>query len=178
MTFSYTHKYLPSSTAIQEAYYNDEQQELVVVVNGGTAYQYSDFDISDWNAFTSAHSAGHWYAKVIKREFGPGENLGFMNEEDSYFQEDQTVEAPDMGPVWSFKGDLGVNTFVSATTGINAAMSNIRKHTVRFNSGISDREYSVNAVSVDAAVADLMRIARMLGIEEQITVKEVVTHFE
>jgi hypothetical protein len=175
MTFTVTDEMTPDSSAVQDAYYNEETKDLYVILTGGTGYRYSDVPFNVWGWFKSAGSKGEYYAKTIKRQYGPGDNLGHTND----WEFDVVApKAPDMGPVLTIKGNAAT-TLSSNTISINAdSWKPVRKHTVKFNSGISDREYSVEVKSVEEAVQDLMRIAEILGLTGEIKVKEVVTHFE
>lgn len=67
---------IDESTAVDEVYYNDNTRELYVDLDPGNIYKYSNVPPNVADEFERVKSAGSFYATVIKRNYGPGEDLG------------------------------------------------------------------------------------------------------
>lgn len=66
---------LDESSLVDEVQYNENTGDLFVDL-GNEVYRYSNVPVSVVDDFENAESAGSFYNTVIKRKFGPGENLG------------------------------------------------------------------------------------------------------
>lgn len=192
MTFThYTDYMTPSSKAVEHAYFNANDNALVVVVDGGSTYEYSNVTPDAWVKFKNAFSKGRHYAKVIKREYGPSEYLGF-NADESFEESSEPVKvevSANRDGVGTPKGlafapgavvtttasslhlvSLGTATASTASAGIS------RKHAVLFSVHGQHHTYNVDAVSVDKAVEALTEATDALGLI--VVVKEVTVYFE
>lgn len=203
MTFHYTHSATElNSSAVDAVYYHRDSMELAVVLNSGNCYVYDDVPQEVFDKFTDTGllaSAGRHYAKTVKREYGPGEDIGYVNEWS--FREDHSVPAPSMEAVGTPKGLVDVSSG-SANTGTvtyynltvqgqgdtgNSSGAHLhaevpagvqRKHEVRFSiEGVSgSRFYSTEAGSVEEAINSLTQATDALGLDA--TVEQVVVFFE
>lgn len=130
----------------------------------------------------NAESAGSYYRNVIQ-SFGPAERLGAWR--NVHFQ---IIPLPVPAAVGTPK-DLKVtestvwsprqssSTFTNTTFFLKTPERQpLRRHTVTFDANNRVNEHSLNVVSVDNAVEEVLKIAEMLGLEFKIT--KVVTHFE
>ena len=71
-TYTITHHNLFESTSINMGWYNEDSGNLwVSFANGSDFYRYKNVPVEVWNGFISTNSAGHYYAKFIKTDYGP-----------------------------------------------------------------------------------------------------------
>lgn len=186
----YTDSWSGRSSAIEEAAYDAETKTLYVSLNSG-GYAYDNVDESTWKGFKNAFSKGRYYAKNIKRDFGPGRVLDW----DAFdYAEAREPSAPATGPqtfvtstaqtyvgapqAWTLAPNAKVET-VTRTFNLQAPiLEESLRHTVRFTvgGGTDVKSYSFNAKDVTEAVSEVNEIANMLG--QEFKVIEVVTHFE
>jgi len=183
----YTDSWSGSSRAIEEAVYDAETKTLYVSLSSG-GYAYDNVDEYTWKSFKNAFSKGRFYAKTIKRDFGPGRALDW-DAFDYAEEREVSVPAPDMGPVTSSTVGMPKAMTYSPTatvTNISTPVFNLQaapladtlRHTVRFrvDGGTEVKSYTLTAADVNEAVAEVNGIADALGVE--FTVTEVVVHFE
>lgn len=194
--FEYTDYTDPVSSAVEEVYYNDQTKELVVQLNSGHAYRYSNVPRFVYDTFAKGVvSAGHFYATNVKRDYGPGTYEGydpFYCEVETHF--DDEVPAPDMSsvagpqrfdlsqrPVFTGKGLVETENTVR-TFGLSAPdepdVDRVLRHEVVFWVGDSEDEktYNVRTDSVDDAAGALFDAAAALGVT--VRVRRVTVHFE
>lgn len=183
--FTYTDERSVRSSAVDEVFYNNETQELAVVLHNNV-YAYTDVPADAYDAFVNGFgSKGRHYAKVIKRNYGPGEYLGSAL--DVNFKK-KSYPAPSMGPVEASgrgivpKGltlapDAKVTGAKIDLTGREDSTAGVatRRHRISFLANGTQRTHTTEAESVDAAVAELASVARSFGVT--FTVKEVTTYF-
>lgn len=81
--FSYTDKFSPDSSAVDNAWYHEVSRELALDLHG-VVYKYSGVDSDAWEDLKDSVSAGRYYRNVIQREFKPALRLGLKG--DIYFQ--------------------------------------------------------------------------------------------
>jgi len=167
------------SSLVEDAYYNSETGDLFLEM-GNDVYRYVDVPVSVANELANAESAGRYYNSYIKGQFS-SDNLGYwgdlnyvdLNEED----EDEYEEEEEDSPILTANE---VRTKVFSLTPIdtvNAVAGAIRKHTVVFTAGFASavKTYDVHVASVDDAIAEIQKIADMLGVK--VTVRQVVVNF-
>lgn len=122
MTFPYTASDRDvDSSVVYEAYYDSVRKRLAVVLDSGYAYAYDNVPQSVYDDLTSGnYSAGRLYAKTVKREYGPGENLGYVgfDNEDEFVE---SVPAADMSSTYTPLVDA--YNQAAATTGGGKALT-------------------------------------------------------
>lgn len=193
-TFNYTHEIDPvtsaggnPSKAIEYLYYNDRTKELLVgLVESERAYLYKGVPQHVFVAFQNAVSKGYFYSKIVKSNYGPAECLGWTDDVDFI-----DVNAP-VASAGTPKGlTTNENTKVSAnvlafplSTEPKPVTAEVKfddavSTDVVFNLGGSDATTTFNdVVTVSGAVAEITRIAEMLGLGEALTIKSVTVNFE
>ena len=176
MTFTYTHSNLDlDSTLVEEAYYNDRNQQLAVVLSNGWGYTYSGVPFSQWQAFVNATSPGGFYNTSIKRLYGPGDPLGYVSGYDE-FVEAPKVAATGTPNAWTYSPDAVVtvtNNYVDLARSEPKAQ---RTYTVNFEADGVLRNYSLHADGVSEAVEEVHKIAGSLDMV--FNVKSVTVFFE
>lgn len=93
--FDYTRTAPVNSSAVDAVYYDDTTKRLAVVLNSADTYAYDNVPSQEFNALVNGPSVGRHYALGIKRNYGPGEYLGYG----SNVAFVQGVEAPSMAAV-------------------------------------------------------------------------------
>lgn len=161
------------SSLVWDAWYNAPEQTAYVNLEG-TVYAYTNVPESDYRDLVNSYSVGSAFSR-FKRRFGPSEKLGVENTlskieivvpqaapgvvpKNLTYAPDATIataEAPAPAPYISLRAAEPVE-------------AEKRTHTVHFESNGS-KTYSLEAVSVDAAVAALNELTEMLGISVKVT---------
>jgi hypothetical protein len=59
----------PSSSAINEAYYDPETKTLYITFVSGSSYQYENVSRQRWNAFKNASSTGRYFVNRIRENY-------------------------------------------------------------------------------------------------------------
>jgi hypothetical protein len=198
MTFLYTHafeSYLDSSL-VESAYYDSVTTRLAVTLlddDGDTAftYVYSHVPFGTYESFRHADSKGEYYNRVIKRQYGPGDNLGYMDDDDFTIRLSSIIDATQAAPV-TITASNSPYVSLSAVAEASQAEENFvslerpesdervtYKHVVHFTveGGNEVKTYTVEAGSnVHEATDALAESAKALGID--VTVKGVFISFE
>ena len=190
--FEYTHTKRVNSSAVDGVVYNVNTKKLAVNLHG-EVYVYNNVPLSRYEALVTAPSVGRFF-REIKSDYGPSEYLG-RNTSVTY--QTGSVEAPSMAALGTPKaltlaeGVTVNNSFITLSTptqtrttlGLpdvveSTPVGTTRRHSVLFNvEGLTaDREYGVDATSVDEAVAALTEAVAALGLD--VKVKEVTVYFE
>lgn len=183
-----------NSSAVSAAYYNANDRRLAVVLSSGYGYVYSDVPESVFDTLVNpgfGRSTGRYYAKTVKRDYGPGEALGYSYDDDfAHISESEPVLVG-TGAVGTPKGltysENAVVTTNVVSNFIDAGYTDLslkpiegtkRAHKVFFtiDGQWQIREYNVEAGSVDEAVKALTESTEALGLVA--TVKEVCVYFE
>lgn len=191
MAFAYTHADTDvASSAVVEAYYNDRTNDLAVVLSSGHAYVYSGVPLAVYEKLVDTRSVlsspGRYYAKVVKRDFGPGEALGYVGwDSDEFFPNLrarwEADAATPKGLVYAddavVTGSIDVDPAeVTNTTLALPQEKTLRRHTVVFEANGGTRTHRLNVESVDEAVEEILSLGKMLDLDFK--VKEVVVSFE
>ena len=162
MTFKYTHAEVDvASSVVEEIYYNENTSELVVVLRSGLGYLYQNVPYETFDDFYCAASAGSFYATNIKRNFGPGENLGYVLDTD--FERAPELVTTGVGMpknlVYASNAKVSENTSTTYASGnvyplyeAPAVDTTVHKHAVVFEANGAERVHTLDAESVDAAV--------------------------
>lgn len=183
--FTYTHKNVNlNSSAVEEIYYNDFTAQLVVVVIGGSAYLYSLVPTSEFIAFNGSPSKGRFYATKIKRQFGPGQYLGYVNSEDDFFVDSSslvtsgTISSPVPSSSKITTGSLSSDTVGTPKNLVYAENVTPKRsnYTVAFEFNGKVREHNLQANSLEEALLSVQTFAQMLDLNFKI--KSVTVHFE
>jgi hypothetical protein len=201
-TVNYTHRKSDfASEVVDEIFYNEKTKELTVVLNDTeNVYKYSGVLVHVWNAFEQAVSKGYFYNKLVKPTYGPASNLGWADTvsfEDANEAQVYSIHAGNS--VGTPKGlttneDTKVSTNVTAfplkaestatyatvhTSAPEVKFDDAISTDVVFNLGGSDATTTFNdVVTVSGAVAEITRIAEMLGLGKALTIKSVTVNFE
>lgn len=177
-TIEYTKDYDFVSSIIEDLIYN-ENERVAYVAPGGTYYRYSDVPVEAVEALAEADSVGAAYTE-FKREYGPAERL------DDYFAFNKVAVKPAPAAAatpqnWTISDNAVIdgnsvasNEYVALYTNnptfevISNEVTSLptRLHTVNYRLHDNDieRQYTLDAVSVDAAVAELVNTLAALGI--------------
>lgn len=67
--FNYTENYAPDSTAIENAWYNEDTEELVIQFPSGDSFIYFNINEGVWTDFVNHYSAGRFYSQDIKGRY-------------------------------------------------------------------------------------------------------------
>jgi len=197
---------IASSSVVDEVCYNENTGDLYVDLHPGDVYKYSNVPVSVVDEFEAASSAGSFYATRIKRDYGPGENLGNWRNLDYDFVE---VEKPKVafqtgGLVTNFTlntdGSLYANVkpgekVLPPTETVNTINTTFslkpfneraavkvegieREYIVTFEvEGIVEfKRHTLRSTSVDAAVESVLNLGKMLDLN--FVVREVTIRFE
>lgn len=178
-----------NSSAVEEAWYNVYDKTLLVaLVESEKSYLYSGVPSWVWSQLKGAPSLGSFYATTVKRNYGPGNALGWTDDLDIV---EYGVPAANMGSVTPIHG---VGTPKGLTLAPNASVTTkaeafplsvvsdskpvLLKHEVIFTSTGSENErlYVTEAENIDDATSQLDEVAEMLDLN--FTVKRVTVHFE
>lgn len=173
-------QYLPDSTALVGAWYNENTKELGVTLRESlNFYVYSDVPKGIYEELVHpSQSAGRVYAREVKPNYGPGDNWGYG---DSIYPAQVDVAAP---VVTTPKGLSYAEDAVVDGAPLNvvplrseAPVGVQYRHQVAFEveGQTGERTYNVEAGSVTEAVEKLNEVARMLSLT--FVVKQVVTYF-
>lgn len=179
-TVAFTDEYYPDSSAVDEAFY-DENTKTVYVDLHDYIYAYSGVEKNVWDEFKRASSAGSFYATTIKRQYGPGKELGHVRgikyEEVKVRPASEGVGAPQAfttpaaqaAPVYH---SLNVN----ATAGASGNATS--KYVVTFKAplGTGDKSHEVQATDEADALRQLNTFAEALGVS--LKVRSVTHYFE
>lgn len=197
MTFYYTDHVKTNSSAVQDVYYNYHTLELAVLLTSSHGYIYSNVPSEVFDKFDAGgafFSAGRYYAKTVKTEYGPGKAMGVVgyydftedDSDDNYYRDNDYGPEFDTAAVGTPKGltyaenakvtTSGPYVNLSGTSNTVATQPALRRHTVNFTADGSLFSHPVHAPDVDAAVDALHEVAESLGLSVQ--VKEVITYFD
>lgn len=193
-----------TSELVDEVYYNENNGDLYVDLDTAV-YKYSNVPVTVVDDFEKADSAGSFYGTVIKRKFGPGENLGSWTGIE--YNEVPKAVALNTGGVISVPAGLtyggSVNVakgeYAHARSGLAEALAADsdkvfslkpftdepvkvegveREYIVTFEvDGIVDfKRHTLKANSVDEAVNSVLDLGKMLDLH--FVVREVCIRFE
>lgn len=193
MTFYFTHSDTDvDSSAVYEAYYDEQSKELAVVLESGHVYVYSKVPFDVYEQLVDNVSPGRFFATFVKRNYGPATDsahVGFDNTNEFVEREKISVSPGQYyaAAVGTPKGldfskvpnSTTTGGLVTLTVPSEAPKADLdRLHTVRFvvDGGNTLKSYSVKTDSVDSAVEALSEVASALDLT--LTVKEVVVSFE
>lgn len=196
--FIYTEKTDPvksgsrSSEVIECLYYNEKTKELLVgVVDSNNAYVYSGVPRHVYTGFANAVSKGYFWNKVVKRQYGPADDAGWTDEVNfiEYGKEnlnagptvgtpkglaDKTSSSVLVFPLKAEAAPLPVPVDANEVVFDDAVSS-----TVVFSMGGETKTVDFNdKTSVRDAVAEITRIAEILGLGKSLTIKKVTINFE
>jgi len=186
--FNWTSRFIPTSTAVEQIHYDEASKRLAVTLDGGYVYEYNDVPAQEYRALRDARSVGRYYAKNIKRNYGPALPLGDVDDVDFT----QGVSAPDMGAVYDSsnrvfqatgvrEGALGtpkaltlssdaVITYDTPPERFDLAQPKVvqtqsSRFTVEFTDGTgATRHYNTEAFDDTAALDSLTDVANMLDV--------------
>jgi hypothetical protein len=170
-TFKFTKFYNVSKSTLVEGVYLNENNNQAAVDLDDSIYVYDNVTATDVDRLIGATSVGSYYANTFKREFGPSEYIGIWSDID--FKEEPlrlkiaTNEARAIGGI-----------ILDGNTVVTSSVTPVRKHEIIFTVDESavEKEYFVQATSVDQAINVLKGIGSSLGLE--FNVKRVVVYFE
>ena len=199
--FTYTHKTDPvlsgsrPSEVLSYLYYNEKTKELLVgVKDNNNAYVYTGVPKHVYDAFAIALSKGYFWNKIVKPQYGPADDAGWADE----------VNLVEYGSV-RIQGTVGTPKGLTDATAATSAsvlafplstdkpqVAQIKQNataevtfddaigtTVLFNFGGEDRTVDFDdKFTVRDAVAEVSRIADMLGMGKTLTIKAVTVRFE
>lgn len=183
--FEYTEYTEPNSSAVEIVYYNRDTNDLVVQLNSGDAYRYSNVPKAVFDVFTDkSRSAGRHYAVTVKREYGPGTPEGYV----PYYDEVPVRAAVTdvtrsknlsyaAGAVVDGQQVTDKQRYFDLLTTPQATEAKLL-HRVDFTveGGTEVKSYDVEAVNVDAAVEALAEVSYALSLN--LDVKGVYVSFE
>jgi len=203
-TFTYTEYTNPvmsgnqPSEAIDSLYYNDKTKELLVgAASSGEAYVYTGVPRHVYVAFKEAVSKGFFWNKIVKRQYGPSKDVGWTDEVDfvEYGRHLAAAGTP-KGLTTNEQTKTSTNvlafplksepTVASAAvhTGdpskaVEVQFDDAIGTTVVFSMGGDDKTVDFDdKYTVRDAVAEVSRIADMLGIGSNLVIKAVTVRFE
>lgn len=170
------------SSFVEELAFDAESGELLVALDSGSQYLYTDVSRQTWDDFKNAHSKGQFYNNWIKRGKA-AKSLGEVGWDTEVLKKSHpapsmasvTVNSPSTttgGAYFSLSGsDL-------TPAAVVAQMPEKFRHEVRFvvDGGNNVKSYVVDATSVSEACFALSEVAESLDID--VTVKEVTVYFE
>lgn len=203
MTFFFTDHTAVNSSAVEDVYYNMDSEELAVALTSGQGYVYSDVPAEVYEKFETGgvlFSAGRYYAKTVKPEYGPGKSLGYVDyydfveadaadelDAEDEFGSDELVSAGARAvgtpKALTYSEDAKVtnsgNFYIDLDGGVSVGgtSSPFIRHTVNFTLDDSLFAHTVHANSVAEAVDAFREVMMTLGMSHA-KVKEVVTHFD
>lgn len=198
--FTYTDASTKSSTAVKSAYYNSDDKTLLVVMReNGNAYRYDGVPSWVWTDFKASSSVGRYFSTKIKPSYGPSKFVGIGK--NLRIEAKNTVASVTSLP--NARYSLGtppvapgrraaVGTPKGLTVAPNATVTNgqiaanklaapvlplVKSSTVKFATEIGEKSVTFDdKYTVEAAHAEVFKIADMLGLE--IEVKSVTVNFE
>jgi len=180
-----------TSELVDEVYYNENTGDLYVDLDTAI-YKYSNVPAGTADAFEAADSAGEFYNLTIKREYGPGENLGTWvnanyDEVEVLPKKVQTLDltAPYDGelvtsgralPITTTNGRFSLKPFADEKTAV-VVEGVEREYIVTFEvDGLVDfRRHTLKSFSVDEAVKAVLDLGNMLDLA--FVVREVTIKF-
>lgn len=181
-TVAFTDEYYPDSSAVDEAFY-DENTKTVYVDLHDYIYAYSGVEKRVWDEFKRASSAGSFYATTIKRQYGPGKELGHVRgityqevpvrpaSEGVGTPQAFTTPAPAAAPTPVYHS-LNVSAAAGATGNATS------KYVVTFKApvGTGDKSHEVQATDEADALRQVNAFAEALGVS--LKVRSVTHYFE
>lgn len=202
-TVTYTHHTDNfTSEVVDEIFYNEKTKELAVVLNDTeNVYKYTGVPVHVWNAFAQSVSKGYFYNKLVKAQYGPADNLGWADgvifEEAGEAQvyhihagnavgtpkglrttpstKDSTSASVLAFPLKAESTTAPVKQKATAEVKFDDAVST----DVVFNLGGADATTTFDdATTVSEAVAEITKIAEMLGLGQALAIKSVTVNFE
>lgn len=63
------HEQTCSSSLIERTIFDDQENTFIVYFKNGAAYEYSGFDVDDYDNFVNASSQGSYFTRNIKNNF-------------------------------------------------------------------------------------------------------------
>lgn len=182
------------SEAVECLYYNANTKELLVgLIESEKAYVYTGVPTHVFVAFKNAVSKGFFYSKIVKTQYGPGEPVGFTDE---VVYRDVSVTPAQAGTpkglttnentkvstnvlAFPLKTEPSVAYATVSTSAPEVKFDDAVSTTVVFNMGGNDATTDFNdKTTVSEAVAEISRLADMLGLGKALTIKSVTVHFE
>lgn len=164
------------SSTVEDLLYNANTSSAFVAPRG-TYYRYDNVPVTAVEALADADSVGAAYTD-FKREFGPGELLGLNPTFEKVAVKPVAVAATPQN--WTVSDNAVIDGVQTATeTRQRFALTSVandstyevtslptRKHTVNYRLHDNDieRQYTLDAVGVDAAVSELVKVLAALGI--------------
>lgn len=195
--FIYTEKTDPvksgsvPSQVIDCLYYNEKTKELLVgVVDSNNAYIYEGVPRHVYVSFASAISKGYFWNKIVKKQYGPADDAGWTDEVN--FIEYATPSTASVGTPKGLTENLtGAQVLafplkseptpapVKQNATAEVKFDDAKSTTVVFNMGGDDKTVDFDdKVTVVDAVKEISRIADMLGLGANLTIKSVTVNFE
>lgn len=177
------------SEAVSWIYYNEKTKELLVgLAESEKAYLYHGVPVHAFSGFKNAVSKGYYYSTLVKRNYGPGDFFAWSDDVRVEKAQDAKVTA-----IGTPKGlTTNENTIVSSSVlafplktedksykSDGAVFDDAKSTSVVFNMGGDDKTVDFNdKKTVKDAVAEISRIADMLGLGSSLLIKSVTVHFE
>lgn len=150
--FFYTRNEVFESKVIYQAFYNEDNNSLVVVLNSGNAYGYDGVSPETFQEFVEANSAGQYYNYYIK-----GRYTTFDADNFEEFVKDVPVESPNEVRKRVMTTNAAVD---SAGNGEVEQVVTATKFTIHYTVGNSDvKTLNMPGNSVDDALAKFNDIA-------------------
>ena len=156
LSFNYTSSFLNlNSSVVQNVFYNENSKQLLVALQSGEAYCYKNVPKELFEDFGTGMSKGVVY-NAVKHTYGPA-----------------AWHAP------------GVEVHCYSVRRVPTALKEVfdgtqtpnrRQHDVTFKINGNVRTHTLQATSVDEAVASVEQIADIMGVS--MTVQKVTVHFE
>lgn len=177
MTFEFTHADSDvESSLVYEAYYNENDQKLAVVLDGGYGYVYPNVPKHVFDTLVTSASPGGIYNYTLKRNYGPSESLGYVGYENR--REFRTlVGAATVGTPkgLTYASDAkvtGIDLSAGRVTLTTVPGNTERKFAVTFEVNDQTRSHTPAGVNTFGEAEDaILEIGSMLGLEFK--VKEI-----
>lgn len=167
-TFNYTKAYQVSSSIIEGAYFNENDNSVVLDVSN-TLYRYSGVTESDVATLVYGGddgSVGGYYNSSFKKEFGPADKLGYWYDLVAKRVEVDKAQTTPTTPKGLFTTDDTV--VISNETKEYSLNSEPTEHTEP-SEGVSDeptKEFSLNLDAVDSSDEDEVKITVHFTLDE------------
>lgn len=179
-TVAFTEEYYPDSSAVDEAFY-DENTKTVYVDLHDYIYAYSGVEKRVWDEFKRASSAGSFYATTIKRQYGPGKELGHVRgikyEEVPVRPASEGVGSPQAFTTPAAAPAAPVYHSLNVPAG-SATGNATSKYVVTFRAAnaTADKSHEVQATDEADALRQVNTFAEALGVS--LKVRSVTHYFE
>lgn len=179
-TVAFTDEFYPKSSAVDEAFY-DENTQTVYVDLHDNIYAYSGVDKVKWERFKrsgdGAGSVGSFYAGSIKRSHGPGRNLGHVRgieyKKVAVRNQDAAGTPKGLTPTATAPQYHSLNVQTGAVSGNGTSRFVV---TFRVGSAALDKKHEVKAKDELDALRQVNTFAEALGVS--LKVRSVTHYFE